>query len=158
MPNIVIIDLQPLSCMGIEAYVREHFPDIRCQMAHSKQAVEGLKLDRELDLVILGLNREPIQVANYLKEKVMDASLEVPVIILYEVFDIAHLKQFAGHTVTGFLAKYAVADELNQCISSVLAGSSFLCERTDQHIINAFVDRSAPVRLHRPKKVRVPNG
>lgn len=143
-----MIDLQPLSCMGMQAYLQKMLPGSQCQIAYSKETIETLQLRPELDLVILGLNREPGEVTSYLKEKVLAAGPGLPVIILYEVFEIEYLRQFAGHTTTGFLAKDKVADQVVDCIKSVISGSSFMCEKTNQHVINAFTGRRPPTRKY----------
>lgn len=138
MPSIVVIDLQPLACIGLQAYLRKLLPASQCQIVYSKEAIDTLQPSAEPGIVILGINQEDRETAFFLRQKALDIGEKVPVIVMYEDFDIEHLRQFAAHTPTGFISKDNVVNQLAECIVKIRSGNSFLCETTRQHIINAY--------------------
>ena len=153
MPTIAVIDLQPLSCMGVQVYLDNLLPANQYQIAYTEETIKELMLGPELDLVILGLNRESPAMTTFLTEKLLAAGPQMPVTVLYEIFDVELLRRFGNHTVTGFIAKNNESMELDKCISIVLAGNSFMCEKSSQYVIAAFADNAKQPRKGTRKKV-----
>ncbi|WP_026632858.1 response regulator transcription factor [Dyadobacter alkalitolerans] len=152
MPSIAIIDLQPLSCLGIKAYLQNLLPASQYQTAYAQETVNDLVLGPELDLVILGLNRENEATTTFLTDKVLTAGQQLPVIVMYEFFDLALLKQLGKQAATGFIAKENAFIELAKCVQTVLSGNIFICEKTSQHVINAFASPATQNRRSFNKK------
>ncbi|WP_157486825.1 hypothetical protein [Dyadobacter alkalitolerans] len=153
MSTIAVIDLQPLSCMGVQAYLQNLLPASQYQTAYTKETIHDLVLGTELDLVILGLNRESPALTTFLTEKILAAGPQVPVIVLYEIFDVELLRHFGNHAVTGFIAKDNDSMEIDKCINIVLAGNSFMCQKSSQYVIAAFADNAKQPRKPTKKKV-----
>ncbi|WP_026632863.1 response regulator transcription factor [Dyadobacter alkalitolerans] len=110
-------------------------------------------LGPELDLIVLGLNRESPTLTTFLIEKILAPGPQVPVTVLYEVFDVELLRHFGNHTLTGFIAKDNESRELDKCITTVLSGSFYMCEKTSQHVINAVTNPARQNRKPYKKKV-----
>ena len=140
MLRIAVIDLQPLSCIGIQAYLQELLKDIECQTAYTTKAASELHLSSGLDLIILGLNRKTQHEMVDLIAQLNEAGSQIPVVIMYEYFDVAHLRQLPRHTASGLISKRTNIEQLAECMAAVLSGSSFMCEKTRQHIIDVFAE------------------
>ncbi|WP_353718692.1 hypothetical protein [Dyadobacter sp. 676] len=152
MSSIVIIDLQPLSCLGMQAYLNHLLPGSKCKTVYRKDEIDTFQPPAELQLIIVGFNQEDRPTATLLMEKVLMMGANLPIIVMYDIFDSEYLRQFAGHTPTGFISKDNVSNQLLECIQKVSCGQSFLCEKTGQHVINAYTLGSQSPTYKQPRK------
>lgn len=158
MPSIIVIDPQPLACMGMQVYLQQLLPGSDCQTVYLKETIATLQPSAEYDLLVLGLNQEDKPTTAFLKGKALEFGALLPVIVLYEVFEIEHLRQFAGHAPIGFISKDNVANQLEECARKVFSGESFLCEKTSQHVINAYINSGTTGRKSRRKRTDIAPG
>lgn len=140
MPSTIVIDLQPLSCMGIQVFLGELFPEMDCRIAYSKETLETLSFSQPADLVILGLNQEPAAVLDFLRQKVLAISNEASVIVCYKQFDLAYIKGFVRSTPLGLISKDNSAPEFADCIKKVMSGQTFMCKNTSEHVLAIFTN------------------
>jgi DNA-binding NarL/FixJ family response regulator len=139
MSTIAVIDLQPLFCMGIQAYLQQLDPGCQCPAAFTRESTENLMTGPAPDLLILGFNKENQDITSWLTEKVRTSDPGLPVILLYDIFDPRYLTAFANRAANGLLAKDNAYNHLARCITTVLSGGTYMCETSSQHVIDAFV-------------------
>lgn len=140
MESAVVIDLQILNCVGMQACLQHFFPDMECLLVSSEQQLDNFAPNASVGLVILGLNQEHDRILTYLKEKSLAIAGPAPVIICYQNFDLQLIKSFRHYGGIGVVHKDNIQGALAQCIETVNLGRTYFCEDTSQYLITAFLE------------------
>ncbi|WP_254560990.1 hypothetical protein [Dyadobacter diqingensis] len=148
MLSILIIDQNPLVCIGIQALLNNALKKTaETHLASSKTELDGLITELKIDLFILGLYEKPDIDIFYLRKIIFETHPGSLLIVFYERFSLESMLTFSQQRSVGFISKPRVKDELSTCLACVLKGEMYMCEDTSQSIINAWTEkRVIPVK------------
>lgn len=139
MLKILIIEVDPLICLGIEALLNKTFSEkTQIMFAGSRQAFDLLIEESEPDLAILGLYKVPIVDIAYIKDRISLTHPDTPFIICYDESPKEAMQSFSKQGILGFISKYRVHQELCNCIEAVSKGKTYLCAETIQKTIKGW--------------------
>ncbi len=144
MLSILIIDQNPLVCIGIQALLNNALKKTaETHLASSKTELDGLITDLKIDLFILGLYEKPDIDIFHLRKMIFETHPGSLLIVFYEKFSLESMLTFSQQRGVGFISKPRVRDELSTCLTCVLKGEMYMCEDTSQGIINAWTEKRA---------------
>jgi DNA-binding NtrC family response regulator len=142
MLSILIIDQNPLACIGIQTLVNNALKKaVETHLASSKTELDGLITDLKIDLFVLGLYEKSDIDIFYLKKTIFETHPGSLLIVFYEKFSLESMLTFSQQRGVGFISKPRVKDELGTCLARVLKGEMYMCEDTSQSIINAWTEK-----------------
>lgn len=141
MTKAIVIDLQVLSGLGMQALLKKIEPNIHCEIVHSRRLIDNLPAGGCTDLVILGLNDEPLDIVNYLKRKARFIAGNAPIIICYQHFNLGYIKGIGNPKGLGMILKDNTVSDLDTCLAHLKKNKSFLCDETSQYMLDVFISR-----------------
>jgi DNA-binding NarL/FixJ family response regulator len=158
--NILIVDDHPVVLAGLKALLTDHsFTETLHGAINGEQALQCIH-QYDIDVVLLDINlpdTNGIEVA----KKMIHLKPTLKIIGMSTLADYSHISRFIQSGASGYMIKNASADEIIECIETVLQGQKYF-SREVQSIISShmFTSVQVPKLTRREKEIieRIANG
>ena len=130
MGAILVIESQTMIRMGLSIFFTEKFPALKYRFSSNIDQASISVLRKDIKAVVIGFatngKLDHFKLAAFLLEK----GVRVPIILLYEnqVFNLT--SRYMASNVKGVICKQNSIEELQKCISNILAGKIYTCKIT----------------------------
>jgi DNA-binding NarL/FixJ family response regulator len=126
--KVVIADDHPIFRSGLKFLLESSFPSVRVtDFSSGNEVLDYLKTNEVVDLVLLDIDmpgKNGLDTCELMQ--VQFPGIHVVILTMYKDLEMVKLAFFNG--AKGYLVKDNTADELVECVQSILAGKSYLAK------------------------------
>ena len=126
--KVVIADDHPIFRSGLKFLLESSFPSVRVtDFSSGDEVLDYLKTKEPVDLVLLDIDmpgKNGLDTCELMKAQFSE--IHVVILTMYKDLEMVKLAFFNG--AKGYLVKDNTADELVECVQSILAGKSYLAK------------------------------
>ncbi|MCE7042897.1 hypothetical protein [Dyadobacter sp. CY312] len=125
MVNLLIVDSQPIMCIGLKQVVSENFPDWNVYLAKSIEEFDRMEKCPKPDMIVFGINMEEKKVDLNQIPGIQTKFKSSFLIIYGEFLNDRKIHTLFSSGIHGYISKKSDEYEFIQCLQTVMAGNTY---------------------------------